>query len=85
MSAIQALIAAVREERRADYLMDTKVSAQALGIEPGRYGEWWYRTREKLVVLCIVQPGQVAAEMLAIIAEAEDRRQKFEEEAKAKT
>lgn len=64
--------------------MDTKVSAQALGIEPGRFGEWWYRTREKFVLLCIVQPGLMSAEMVAIIAEAEDRRQKYEEQAKAK-
>jgi hypothetical protein len=73
---IERAIASIREDRRSDYLWNTDVAADALGIHPNRFHDWWYRTREKLVALCAADPGSTAAEMLAIIALAESQRTK---------
>jgi hypothetical protein len=74
--SIERAIASIKEDRRADYLWDTRVAAAALDIHPNRFHDWWYRTREKLVALCVADPGNTAAEMLAIIAAAEAERQR---------
>jgi hypothetical protein len=74
--SIDRAIASVREDRRADYLWDTRTVAQALNVHPNRFHDWWYRTRERLELLCMVDPGNTAAELLAIVAAAEARRQR---------
>jgi hypothetical protein len=74
--SIERAIASIREDRRADYLWDTRTVAQALNVHPNRFHDWWYRTRERLELLCMVDPGNTAAELLAIVAAAEARRQR---------
>jgi hypothetical protein len=74
--SIERAIASIREDRRADYLWNTDAAAHALGIHPNRFHDWWYRTREKLIALCDADPGNTAAEFLAIIAAAEAERQR---------
>lgn len=68
--------APITEDRRADYLFDTKLAAEAVGCHPNKFGDWYYRTKRKLEALADVQPGQTAAEFLGIIANAEARRQR---------
>jgi hypothetical protein len=75
MSAIHSAIAALTEDRRAGYLFDTKPAAEAVGCDARKFGDWWYRTRRKLKDLYRVQPGQLAAELAVLIAEAEAERQ----------
>lgn len=82
MSAIERTIASIREDRRADYLFDTKAASDAVGCHPNKFSDWWYRTRGKLLDLYASQPGEVAAEMLAIIAQGEVERQKRGNDAK---
>lgn len=74
MSAIHRAIAAITEDRRADYLFDTKVAAEAVGCHANKFGDWWFRSKRKLIELYLVQPGQLAAEFAALIAEAEAER-----------
>lgn len=74
MSQIERAIASIREDHRADYLWDTDVAAQALGIHPNRFHDWWYRTREKLIALSVADPGHTAVELLGVIASAEATR-----------
>lgn len=70
MDPIERRIASITEDRRASYLWDTKVAAEALNIQPNRFGEWWLRTRGKLIDLFMAQPGETAAELAALIATA---------------
>ena len=72
---IDAKLASIKEDRRADYLFDTKVAARALGCHPNKFHDWWYRTRGKLHDLYLAQPGELAAEFASIIASAEAERQ----------
>lgn len=60
----------VREDRRADYLFNTKIASEAVGCHPNKFGDWWRRSRHKLVRLCQAQPGETAAELALVIAEA---------------
>ena len=71
---VERAIAAIREDRRADYLFSTKIAADAVGCHPNKFHDWWYRTREKLIELARVQPGETAAELAALIACAMERR-----------
>ena len=75
MSAIRQTLDSLTTDRRASYLFDTKVIATALDVHPNRVSDWWYRTKEKLRKVAKVQPGQLAAEMAVIFAEAEMDRQ----------
>lgn len=70
MRPIERAIASIREDRRAAYLFDTKTAAEAVGCEATKFGDWWYRTQRKLIDLAAVQPGEVAAELALILAEA---------------
>lgn len=70
MTPIQRRIASITEDRRADYLFDTKAAAAALGVHPNKFSDWWFRTRGKLIELYQAQPGQTAAELAVILAEA---------------
>lgn len=73
---IERLVASITEDRRASYLFPTKTAAEAVGMEPNKFGEWWYRTRRKLIALSQVHPGELAAEFAAIFALAESERQR---------
>jgi len=61
--------------QRADYLFDTKTAAVAVGCHPNKFGDWWRRTEGKLIDLYIACPGELAAELAAMIARAEAKRQ----------
>lgn len=76
MPTIERAIASITEDRRADYLFDTKTAAEAVGCHPNKFNDWWQRTRSKLIDLYIAQPGQLAAELAALIALAESERQR---------
>jgi len=76
LMSIERAIASIREDRRADYLFDTKIASEAVGCEATKYGDWWYRTRRKLICLAAVQPGELAAELALIIAEGAKGRRK---------
>jgi hypothetical protein len=69
MSQVGRAIATIREDRRADYLFDTKIAADAVGCVPNKFGDWWFRSRSKLIDLFAAQPGATAAELAAICAE----------------
>ena len=76
MTSTERLIASVREDRRADYLWDTKRAARAVGeVSNTKFSDWWYRTRRKLTALCREMPAETAAEMLAVCAEAASHRE----------
>jgi hypothetical protein len=75
MHTIERAIASVTEGRRASYLFDTKVAATHLRMHPNKFHARWYRTRDWLIDLYEAQPGALAAEMLAIIAAGEARKQ----------
>ena len=81
MTRIEAAIGAITEDRRTTYLFHTKTAAAAVGCVPNKFGDWWNRTRSKLVELYLVQPGELAAEMAILIAAAEDLRRQHEEHA----
>jgi hypothetical protein len=72
--SIARAIAAITEDRRCDYLFHTKSAAAAVGCHPNKFSDWWFRTRAKLIELHLDQPGQLAAELAALIAAAEDLR-----------
>jgi hypothetical protein len=74
MHKIERAIASIREDRRADYLFDTKLLAERLGIHPNKVGAQWYRTRHWLIEVCCAQPAETAAEFAAIFAIASKRR-----------
>jgi hypothetical protein len=76
MVSIAHAVSAIREDRRADYLFHTKSAADALNIHPNKFGDWWFRTREKLIDLYVACPGELAAELAALIAMAEAERQR---------
>lgn len=73
---IDARLAEITEDRRADYLFDTKQAAEAVGCHPNKFGDWYYRTKRKLEALAVAQPGPAAAEFLGIIVNAEAIRQR---------
>jgi hypothetical protein len=79
MTTIERSLASIREDRRADYLWQTKSAADAVGCVPNKFGDWWFRNRAKLIALFASQPGETAAELAAICAEGaalmETRRQ----------
>jgi hypothetical protein len=58
----------ITEDQRADWLFETKGAAEAVGCHPRKFGDWWERTKRKLIELSIAQPGQTAAELAALIA-----------------
>lgn len=66
--------ASVREDRRADYLFDTRSAAEAVGCHPNKFGDWLYRTRRKFKALYRTQPGPTTAELMGIIASAESEK-----------
>jgi hypothetical protein len=74
--SIERSIASIREDRRADYLWDTKVAADAVNLHVNKFSAWWYANRAKLIELAIADPGNTAAELLAVIATAESQRQR---------
>ena len=76
MHPIEQAVASITDDRRSDYLFDTKSASEALGCPPTKFGDWWYRTRRKLIELYQAQPGELAAELLGIIALAEAERQR---------
>lgn len=75
---IDARVSSVREDHRTrtDYLFETKRAAAALQITPNKFGDWQRRTWDKLEELYIDQPGETAAELMALIARAEAERQR---------
>jgi hypothetical protein len=75
MHPISVRLAAITEDRRASYLFDTKTAAEAVGCVPTKFNDWWQRSRRKLIDLYLAQPGELAAELATLIAEAEMLRQ----------
>jgi hypothetical protein len=69
--SIRSVLAAIREDCRTDYLFDTKIAANAVGWHPNKFGFWWFKTKRMLIQLYLAQPGELAAELAALIAEAE--------------
>lgn len=78
MRSIDRLVGSITEDRRASYIFDTKRASEAVGCVPNKFGDWWTRTRSKLIALHLAQPGQLAAELAAMIAMAEAQRQRKE-------
>lgn len=78
MFKVHEAIELLRSSKRAAYMFDTKVVAEASGLGETRFGQWWDRTRDRLKVIAMVQPGQLAAEMIAILVEAEADREVIE-------
>jgi len=76
VSTIERQVASIREDRRADYLFDTKRAAEAVRCHPNKFHARWYRTRDWLVELYVAQPGELAAELMAIVAQGEAERQR---------
>lgn len=76
MQPIERAIASITEDRRASYLFNTKTAADAVGVVPNKFNDWWQRTRAKLIELHIAQPGETAAELAVLIAQAEAERQR---------
>ncbi|MGB7156679.1 MAG: hypothetical protein WBD40_01355 [Tepidisphaeraceae bacterium] len=76
MSAIEQKVRSITEDRRGDWLFDTKLASDAVGCHPRKFGDWWGRTTSKLIELYIAQPGQLAAELAVLIARAEAERQR---------
>jgi hypothetical protein len=74
MSQIDRAVAAITEDRRASYLFSTKQAAMAVGCHPNKFMDWWGRTQRKLIALYLAQPGETAAELMAIVATAEAQR-----------
>lgn len=74
MHRISEVLNAIKEDRRADHLLDTKAAAEATGMHARKFGSWWDRNREKLICLAMIQPGELAAEFAMIFAESEVRR-----------
>lgn len=75
MNSIERRLASITEDRRADYLFETKRAAAAVGCHQNKFHDWWHRTKWKLENLFIDQPGETAAELASLIAAAESRRQ----------
>jgi hypothetical protein len=73
---IARAVAAVREDQRADYLYDTKKVSAGLNMHPNKFNQRWYRTRDWLIELYMLDPGATAAELLAIVAMGEAERQR---------
>lgn len=80
MRTIERAIASITEDRRAGYLFDTKVVSSHLRVHPNKFHTRWYRTRDWLIDLYQVQPGQLAAELAAIIALGEAERQRRQQQ-----
>ncbi len=78
MSQIRKAISSITEDRRADYLFDSQIAADAVGCPRRKFNDWWQRTKGKLIDLYIAQPGELAAELAAMIALAEAERQSRE-------
>jgi hypothetical protein len=76
MPTIERAIASITDDRRTDYLFDTKTASEAVGCHPNKFNDWWQRTKSKLIDLYISQPGPLAAELAALIALAEAERQR---------
>ena len=72
----EARVRSVREDHRTrtDYLFQTKTAARAVGITNNKFADRWRRTRHFLTELYIDQPGETAAELMAIVANAEAER-----------
>lgn len=75
MHPIERQIRSITEDRRAGYLFATKTAAAAVGCHPNKFGDWWARTQSKLIALYQACPGELAAELAAMIALAEAQRQ----------
>jgi len=76
MSRIGQAVDAIREDRRSNYLFPTKTASEAVGCHPNKFHDWWYRNRDKLIELGAVHPGELAAELAAIVALAIDLRER---------
>jgi hypothetical protein len=72
--SIETRIASITEDRRAGYLWDTKTVAATLGMHPNKFNQWWRRNRAFLVALAVAQPGETAAEVACVLAEALSER-----------
>ena len=76
MPTIERAIALIKEDRRADYLFHTKTAAEAVGCHPRKFNDWYQRNKAKLIELIIAQPGESAAELAVLFAQAECERQR---------
>lgn len=84
MFRVQEAVAALRESKRAAYLFETKIAAEAVGLGDNKFSEWWLRTREKLKALAMVQPGQLSAEFMSVFVDAEIEREEIESKQRLK-
>jgi hypothetical protein len=75
-SPIEQKLRSITEDQRAQWLWDTKRAADAVQCHPRKFGDWWSRTRGKLIELGADQPGETAAELAALIAMACQLREK---------
>lgn len=73
---IEHFIGSITEDRRSDYLFHTKTAAGAVGCHPNKFGDWWRRSREKLVALVVAQPAETAAELAALLAQGAAERER---------
>lgn len=76
MHSIEHSIRSITEDQRAGYLFQTKLAAQATGMVPNKFGDWWRRTQGKLIDLGQVQPAELATELAMILAIVERERQR---------
>lgn len=75
-NSIERKLRSITEDRRAPWLFDTKTASDAVGCHPRKFGDWWGRTKGKLIDLAISQPGALAGEIAALFAEAEVEKQR---------
>lgn len=73
--SVERVIASITEDRRTDYLWDTKSAAKATGMVPNKFGNWWRPNREKLIELARRYPAETAAELAVILATAAATRE----------
>jgi hypothetical protein len=68
--SVERVIASITEDRRTDYLWETKLAAPVAGMVPNKFKDWWMRNREKLEALARRFPAETAAELALILARA---------------
>ncbi len=77
MSRIEHFTRSIREDQRitGPHLWPVKTAASALDFHANTFTSWWLTTKHRLKRLYHQMPGETAAELAALIAEAEAERQ----------
>ena len=71
---VEQVVRSITEDRRANWLFDTKTVSAAVQCHPRKFGDWWTRTKSKLIEMSIAEPAAFAVEFAKLIAEAETER-----------